>query len=37
MKAVCPQYRGMPGSEMGIGRLESRGRGEWIGDFWRGN
>ena len=32
-----PQYRGMPGLRMGVGGLGSRGRGEVIGDFWRGN
>jgi hypothetical protein len=29
------QYRGMPG--MGMGMLGSRGRGEGIGNFQRGN
>ena len=32
-----PQYRGMPGPGMGVGGLESKGRGERLGDFWRGN
>jgi hypothetical protein len=32
-----PQYRGMLGLRMGVGRLGSRGREEGIGDFWRGN
>jgi hypothetical protein len=32
-----PQYRGMPGPEVGVGGFRSRGRGEGIGDFWRGN
>jgi hypothetical protein len=32
-----PQYRGMPGPGMGVGRLGSRGVGEGIGDFQRGN
>jgi hypothetical protein len=31
------QYRGMPGPGMGVGGLRSRGRGEGIGDFRRGN
>jgi hypothetical protein len=32
-----PQYRGIPGPGMGVGRLESRERGEEIGDFQMGN
>ena len=32
-----PQYRRMPGPGMGVGGLKSRGRGERIGDFQRGN
>jgi hypothetical protein len=32
-----PQYRGIPGSGMGVGGLGSRRRGEEIGDFQRGN
>ena len=31
-----PQYRGMPGPGMGVGGLESRGRGDGIGDFSEG-
>ena len=31
-----PQYRGMPEPGMGVGGLESRGRGEKIGDFQEG-
>jgi hypothetical protein len=31
-----PQYRRMPGPEMGVGGLRSRGKEEGIGDFWRG-
>jgi hypothetical protein len=30
------QYRGMPGQEMGVGGLRSRGRMEGVGDFQRG-
>jgi hypothetical protein len=32
-----PQYRGMPGPGMGVGRLGSRGEGEGerIRDLWR--
>jgi hypothetical protein len=30
-----PQYRGMPGTGMGLGGLGSRGEGIW--HFWRGN
>jgi hypothetical protein len=32
-----PKYRGMPGPGIGVSRLGSRGRGEGIGDFQRGN
>jgi cysteine synthase len=28
-----PQYRGIPGPEMCVGGLGTRGRGEGIGDF----
>jgi hypothetical protein len=31
------QYRGMPGPEMRVGVLGSRGSGERIGNFWQGN
>jgi hypothetical protein len=31
------QYRWMPGPGMGVGGLGSRGMGEVIGDFRRGN
>ena len=34
-EGAMPQYRGMPGPGMGVGRLGSRGRGENIGDFLR--
>jgi hypothetical protein len=38
VKVLCmPQYRGMPGLEMGVGGLGSRGRREGTGDFQRGN
>jgi hypothetical protein len=32
-----PQYREMPGPEMGEGRLGRRGRGERVGNFQKGN
>jgi hypothetical protein len=32
-----PQYRGMPGPGIGVGGLVSRGRGEGMGGFRRGN
>ena len=32
-----PQYRGMPGLEMGVGGLGSRGRGEGIGNVGKEN
>jgi hypothetical protein len=32
-----PQCRGMPGQGSRVGGLESRGRGDVIGGFWRGN
>jgi hypothetical protein len=32
-----PQYRGRPGPGMGVGGLGSRGSGEGIGVFERGN
>ena len=32
-----PQYRGIPGSGMGVGGLGNRGRGEGLGNFQRGN
>jgi hypothetical protein len=34
---VLPQYRVMPGPGMGVRGLRSRGKGEGIGDFQRGN
>jgi hypothetical protein len=35
MKALCPTIRECRGQEEGVGGLESKGRGEGIGDFWR--
>jgi hypothetical protein len=39
--SVCegsmPQDRGMPGLEMGVSGLGSRGGGDGIGDFQKGN
>jgi hypothetical protein len=32
-----PQYRGMSVQGNGSGWVESRGRGEEIEEFWRGN
>ena len=32
-----PQYRVMPGPGSGSGCVGEQGRGERIGDFWRGN
>jgi hypothetical protein len=32
-----PQYSGMTGPGMGVGSLGSRGRGEEVEDFQRGN
>jgi hypothetical protein len=37
MKALCPSIRECQGQKAGMGRLVSTGRGEMIGDFWRGN
>jgi hypothetical protein len=36
-KALCPSIEEYQGQEAGVGRLMSRGRGEGIGGFWRGN
>jgi hypothetical protein len=35
-EGFIPQYRGMPGPGMGVGRLGSRGKGERIGVFTEG-
>jgi hypothetical protein len=37
VKVLCPSIGGIPGPEMGVGGLGSKGRGEGIGDFGRGN
>jgi hypothetical protein len=36
-KILCPNIGECQGQEMGVGGLGSRGRGEGIGDFRRGN
>jgi hypothetical protein len=35
-KILCPSIGECQGQEAGVGGLGSRGRGEVIGDFWRG-
>ena len=37
VKVICPSTGECQGQEVGVGRLGSRGRGEGIGDFQRGN
>ena len=37
VKALCPSIGECQGQEVGVGGLVSRGRGEEIGGFWRGN
>ena len=37
VKVLCPSIGECQGQEAGVGGLESRGRGEGIGDFQRGN
>jgi hypothetical protein len=37
VKVLCPSIVGCQGQEVGVSGLGSRGRGEWIGDFQRGN
>jgi hypothetical protein len=37
VKILCPTIRECQGQEAGVGGLESRGRGEGIGYFQRGN
>jgi hypothetical protein len=37
MKVLCPRIGECLGQEMGVGRLGSRGKGERIRDFPRGN
>ena len=36
-KILCPSIGECQGQEVGVGGLGSRGKGEGIGDFWRGN
>jgi hypothetical protein len=37
VKVICSIIEEYKGQEEGVGRLGSRGRGEGIGDFRRGN
>ena len=37
VKVLCPSIGDCQGQVAGVGGLESRGRGEGIGDFRRGN
>jgi len=37
MKVICPSIGDCQGQEAGVGGLVSRGKGERIGGFWRGN
>ena len=37
VKVLCPSIGECLGQEVEVGGLESRRRGERIGDFWRGN
>ena len=37
VKVLCPSIGECQGQEEGVGGLGSRGRGEGIGDFRRGN
>jgi hypothetical protein len=37
VKVLCPSIGDCLGQEVGVGGLESRGSGESIGDFQRGN
>ena len=37
VKVLCPSIGECLGQEAGVGRLGSRGRGERIGDFQKGN
>ena len=37
VKALCPSVGECQGQEVGLGGLVSRGRGEGIDGFWRGN
>jgi hypothetical protein len=37
VKVLCPSVGEFQGQEAGVGRLMSRGRGDGIGGFQRGN
>jgi hypothetical protein len=37
VKILCPSLRECQDLEVGVGELRSKGRGEGIGDFLRGN
>jgi hypothetical protein len=37
VKILWPSIRECEGQESGVGWLESRGKGDDIGDFWREN
>jgi hypothetical protein len=37
VKVLCPNIGECLGQEAGVGGLRNRGRGDRIGDFWRGN
>jgi hypothetical protein len=37
LKALCPSVGKYQGQEADVGGLVSRGNGEGIGGFWRGN
>ena len=37
VKVLCPSMEECQGWDAGVGGLGSSGRGERIGDFWRGN
>jgi hypothetical protein len=37
VKVLCPSIGECQGQEVRVGRLGSRGSGEGIGDFWKGN
>jgi hypothetical protein len=36
-KVQCPSVGEYQGQEVVVGGLMSRGKGDWIGDYWRGN
>ena len=37
VKVLCPSIKECLGQETGVSELETRAKGERIGDFWRGN